>query len=337
MSSSLTTHLHPYLTTLLSHLPLPSQKAPISTPQKALLALLALLTLRTLSRLLSRAVVHNFQRPLRRWDNARELVLLSGGCSGIGKQVMYDFVNAGVKVVILDLTEPGFTLPANVTFYKADVTSPTSLQAVANQIRTAHGDPTVLINNAGVGYEGTILAQPATEIRRTFEVNTLSHFWMVREFLPAMVRANHGHVVTIASMASFVGLGQMADYCGSKASALAFHECLGQELRLYYKAGKVRASIVHPLWVRTPMIKQLTDAGGAFKMPVLTVEVVSRAIVGQVLAQRGGQVILPGYYSCARWLRAMPVWFQEGVRRVASLQLKSVVDMREAEEVGVKK
>ncbi|KAK2807027.1 hypothetical protein FQN50_005601 [Emmonsiellopsis sp. PD_5] len=327
--SSLTTHLRPYLTTLLSHLP--SQKTPLTTPQKALLTLLALLTLRTLSRALSRAVIHNFQRPLRRWDNARELVLLSGGCSGIGKQVMYDFANAGVKVVILDVQEPGFVLPKNATFYHADVTSPSSLQSVANKIRSTHGDPTVLINNAGVGHDGTILSQPASQIRQTFEVNTLSHFWMVREFLPAMVRENHGHVVTIASMASFIGVGEMADYCGSKASALAFYECLRQELRLWYGAKRVRASIVHPLWVRTPMIKQLTDAGSKFKMPVLTVEVVSRAIVGQVMAQRGGQVILPGYYSAARWLRAMPVWLQEVVRGGASFQLKSLRDMNEAE------
>lgn len=98
----------------------------------------------------------------------------------------------------------------------------------------------MLVNNAGVGYDGTILDEPEAKIRQTFEVNTISHFLMVREFLPSMIRQNHGHVITIASMASFVALGEMVDYCCTKASALAFHEGLTQELRYRYQARKVR-------------------------------------------------------------------------------------------------
>jgi short-subunit dehydrogenase len=68
---------------------------------------------------------------------------------------------------------------------------------------------------------------------------------MVREFLPSMIEKNHGHVITIASMASFIGLGDMVEYSCSKASALAFHEGLRQELRLWYKAPKVRTTYAH--------------------------------------------------------------------------------------------
>jgi short-subunit dehydrogenase len=67
---------------------------------------------------------------------------------------------------------------------------------------------------------------------------------MVREFLPSMIEKNHGHVITIASMASFIGLGDMVEYSCTKASALAFHEGLRQELRLWYKAPKVRTTCV---------------------------------------------------------------------------------------------
>ena len=111
---------------------------------------------------------------------------------------------------------------------------------MAEQIRSEHGHPTVLVNNAGVGHDGTILEEPEAKIRQTFEVNTISHFMTVREFLPAMIERNHGHVVTVASMASFVALGEMIDYCCSKASALAFHEGLGQELKHWYKATGVK-------------------------------------------------------------------------------------------------
>ncbi|OJD12733.1 hypothetical protein AJ78_06711 [Emergomyces pasteurianus Ep9510] len=293
---------------------------------KSLIAFLAFSILRTVNRTLSSQAVNNWQSQ-RPWDNKRELVLLTGGCSGIGKHIMMELAEKGVKVVILDLNEPTVKLPPNVFFYKADVTSTANIKVVGDAIRAAHGDPTVLVNNAGVGYEGTILDEPEEKIQQTFQVNTISHFWMVREFLPAMIRENHGHVITIASMASFVALGEMADYSGSKASALAFHESLTQELRLWYKAKKVRTSIIHPLWVRTPMIQQLTKPGSVFNMPLMTIEVVSNAVVKQILSQRSGQVILPPGRSGLSLLRAFPTWLQERARGVGSKRLKALRDM----------
>ena len=120
---------------------------------------------------------------------------------------------------------------------------------MASQIRKEHGEPTVLINNAGIGSARTILNGSEEFIRRTFEVNTMSHYWMVREFLPAMIQKNHGHVVTIASIASYIVHAQNVDYCCTKASALAFHEGLTSELRSRYDAPDVRTTWVpssHP-------------------------------------------------------------------------------------------
>lgn len=229
-----------YSQTALAQLPGPAQEL-LAKPltQKALAVLLALGVLRSVNKSLSQWTLNNWTRS-ERWQPAREIILLTGGCSGIGKQVMEDLAKTGVRVVILDINEPNFKLPANVSFYRADITSSANIAEVAKAIRSDHGDPTVLINNAGVGHDGTILEEPEAKIRQTFEVNTISHFLMVKEFLPAMIRANHGHVVTIASMASFVGIGEMADYCGSKASALAFHESLRQELKAWYNAPAVR-------------------------------------------------------------------------------------------------
>jgi all-trans-retinol dehydrogenase (NAD+) len=113
---------------------------------------------------------------------------------------------------------------------------------VGAQIRKAHGDPTVLINNAAVGYAMTILDEPMDSIRRSFEVNTVSHFLTVKEFLPAMIKKNHGHVVTIASMASYVTVASIVDYNCTKASAVAFHEGLASELKHRYDAPNVRTS-----------------------------------------------------------------------------------------------
>ncbi|KAJ6130969.1 hypothetical protein N7523_001429 [Penicillium sp. IBT 18751x] len=317
-----------YSQTALAQLPSPAQEL-LAKPltQKALVVLLALGVLRSLNSSLSQRSLNNWTRS-ERWQPARELILLTGGCSGIGKQVMEDLAKTGVRVVILDINEPNFKLPANVSFYRADITSSANIAEVAQAIRSDHGDPTVLINNAGVGHDGTILEEPEAKIRQTFEVNTISHFLMVKEFLPAMIKANHGHIVTIASMASFVGIGEMADYCGSKASALAFHESLRQELKAWYNAPAVRTSIIHPMWVRTPMIKLLTDHESHFRQPIMTVQTVSDAICKQILTQNSGQVILPKSQTAASFVRAMPTWMQEGIRTVASGSLRRLRDVQ---------
>ncbi|EAL84909.1 hypothetical protein KXW98_004950 [Aspergillus fumigatus] len=322
-----------YAQSSLAQLPESAQNALLNPlVQKALTAALVYGALRQTNRLLSQWSINNWQRA-HPWQGDRELVLVSGGCSGIGKQIMEDLSRKGIRVVILDINEPNFQLPRNVHFFKADITNSESIRAVAEKIRQKLGDPTVLVNNAGVGYDGTILDEPEAKIRQTFEVNTISHFLMVREFLPSMIRQNHGHVITIASMASFVALGEMVDYCCTKASALAFHEGLTQELRYWYQARKVRTSVIHPLWVRTPMIQQLTDAGNQFKQPVMTPQVVSDAVVKQILTQSSGQVILPTSHSAASMVRAFPQWLQETVRGIASGSLRRLREHQAAQKL----
>ncbi|KAJ5689828.1 Dehydrogenase RED2 [Penicillium macrosclerotiorum] len=318
-----------YSQTALAQLPAPAQQW-LSNPltQKGLTLVLALGLLRSLNMSLSQWTLNNWTRS-GSWDPACELILVTGGSSGIGKQVMQDLARTGVRVIILDITEPSFQLPANVSFYRVDITSSASIAEVAKTIRNDHGDPTVLVNNAGVGHDGTILEESEAKIRQTFEVNTISHFLMVKEFLPAMIRANHGHVITIASMASFVGLGEMADYCCSKASALAFHESLRQELKSWYNAPGVRTSIIHPMWVRTPMIKLLTDHEAHFRQPIMTVEFVSNAICKQILTQNSGQVILPPRMSGTSLVRALPTWIQDSVRVIASGSLRRLRDVQQ--------
>jgi short-subunit dehydrogenase len=100
----------------------------------------------------------------------------------------------------------------------------------------------VVINNAGIGIVGSLLERPQSAIIKTFEVNIISHFLIIREFLPAMIKNNHGHIVTVASLASFGPQLGLVDYASSKAGALAFHEGLSQELKWLYNAPKVRTT-----------------------------------------------------------------------------------------------
>ena len=80
-----------------------------SCVQKSLGALVALLFVGALYRYLSKRAQNNGQK-ISKWNPQKELVVLTGGCSGIGKQIMEDLSQRNVKTIILDLNEPNFKL-----------------------------------------------------------------------------------------------------------------------------------------------------------------------------------------------------------------------------------
>lgn len=196
-----------------------------------------------LNRLLSERALNNAIRDPT-WDWKKEIVLVTGGSNGIGEQIVRKFAERDITLVILDITAPkkSFLTKSNIHFYNVNVTSPEAIHEAAQKIRQEVGDPTVLINNAGVCTGQTILDATEEQLIDTFNVNVLAHYWLTREFLPYMIEKDHGHVVTMASMASFIVPPSMVDYGCTKAAVHAFHEGLTQELKSRYHAKRVRTT-----------------------------------------------------------------------------------------------
>ncbi|KAI9036200.1 SDR family oxidoreductase [Aspergillus affinis] len=268
----------------------------------------------------SRLTLNNYTSDM--WDWSREVVLITGGCGGIGEQIARKLAERGITVAVLDIMSPKTALPAHVHLYKCDITSIEAIRRTAEQLRKDIGSPTVLINNAGVGSSKDVLEETDEEIERTFNVNILAHFWTVREFLPHMIQRNHGHIVTVASLASFVTIASNVDYSCTKAAALSFHEGLTQELRHRYGARKVRTSIIHPTWVRTPLIEGLVTSD-RWNSKTIDVHTVAETVVSQILGGQSGQLFLPGSYAVTSLLKGFPSWLQESIRNGQSAVLRA--------------
>lgn len=67
-------------------------------------------------------------------------------------------------------------------------------------------------------------------ISKSLVVNLECHFWLIKEFLPAMIKRDKGHVVSIASMAGCGGYPTMCDYSASKFGAVGLNESLRLEM-----------------------------------------------------------------------------------------------------------
>ena len=205
---------------------------------------------------------------------------------------------------------------SKVHYFQCDIRSPAKLAAVAESIRATVGHPTVVINNAGVARGKTVLESQPADVRFTFDVNTLAPFWVAREFLPRMVAADHGMVVTVSSYSAWLTIPNMVDYGASKAAALALHEGLAAELATRYKAPRVRCVVVHPGHTRTPLFAGY-DQRTAFVMPQLEPETLAEAVVRKVLAGRSGHVIVPEMGAMLPSLRILPDWYAVRVRAKA--------------------
>ncbi|KAJ5730309.1 uncharacterized protein N7483_004817 [Penicillium malachiteum] len=249
------------------------------------------------------------------YDWNKEIIVLTGGSNGIGRIVAQQLGDRGIKVAILDITPPSpAELPKTVRFYECDITSPEAITEVATQIRTSLGRPTILINNAGILPAKTILEISPQLTRRLFEINNMSHYWLTQEFLPDMVKNNHGMVVTVASQAGYTVAANMVTYCATKAATIAFHEGLSTELVTRLNAPKVRTVLVTQSFTRTTLIDGLTPEDG-FIAPLLYPETVAENLVKQVLTGQSGHVNVPGSSGwISTHLRGFPLWFQNAIR-----------------------
>ncbi|KFH44231.1 Short-chain dehydrogenase/reductase family 16C member-like protein [Hapsidospora chrysogenum ATCC 11550] len=291
----------------------------LSTTKTILKVLVALGIIRVINKTLNN-MAQNSWRLFRAggWDWNKEIAVVTGGCSGIGLCVVERLVAMGVRVAVLDIQDlpKQFQNDNRIRFYHCDVTSADSVAQAAHKIRTELGHPSVLINNAGVTYPMPILRMPEKTLRTVFGVNCMSHWYTVQQFLPRMIQLDHGHVVTVASLASFVALPTGADYAATKAGALAFHEALAQEVKHHYKSPNILTTVVHPDFVATPLLKDIQGRLEKAGVKMLTPDVIADGIVAQLKERRGGQVIIPKRASIASGVRGWPHWLQELLRDV---------------------
>ncbi|KAM0417255.1 hypothetical protein ACHAPT_012766 [Fusarium lateritium] len=253
-----------------------------------------------------------------KWIWPEEIAVVTGGCNGIGKAIVLALVRKGVRVAVLDVADfpPDLAQIDTVFYWKCDITSPSAVGAAANSIRETIGHPSILINNAGMANQSSILELAPEKVSKLIEVNLLALWYTVKEFLPNMILKNKGHVVTIASMSSFISLPTAVDYSASKAGALAFHEGLACEIKHLYKAPGVLTTVAHPMWVDTNMTKDhqkaIERSGGGNKM--MKPEDVAQVVTDQIFSCRGTQLIIPPSATWLSKVRGFPNWLQELIR-----------------------
>ncbi|SET30937.1 SDR family NAD(P)-dependent oxidoreductase [Nonomuraea wenchangensis] len=178
--------------------------------------------------------------------------VVTGGGSGIGLATATLLAERGMTVACLDLNPPGEPFVG----IKADVTDDASVRAAVAEAAERLGGIDVLVNNAGIGAQGTIEDNPDAEWQRVFDVNVFGMVRVARAALPYLRRSEHASIVNTCSIAATAGLPQRALYSATKGAVLSLTLAMAAD---HIREG-IRVNCVNPGTADTPWVGRLLDA-----------------------------------------------------------------------------
>lgn len=162
------------------------------------------------------------------WNWNSEIVVITGGSGGIGEHVARWLLakNIQTTIVILDYIPMTWTAPvgSKLHYYQVDLSSSSNIRKISQRVRDDIGHPTVLVNNAGLSRGFTVMEGSYMDVEVTIRTNLVAPFLLSKEFLPQMVKMDHGHIVNVSSMSAVMPPAGIANYGATKAGLVALHE-----------------------------------------------------------------------------------------------------------------
>ncbi|KAG0296448.1 hypothetical protein BGZ97_004531 [Linnemannia gamsii] len=247
------------------------------------------------------------------WED--EVVLITGGASGIGYLLAEMLAIRHITVVVLDVQPVKTAL--DIESYICDVSDPEDIARAAKEIREDVGEPTILINNAAIINGRSILDLSIEDIKRTINVNYLGQAFTIKEFLPDMIKNNHGHIITVSSAMGIMAAPQIADYAASKAAVKAFHETLESEIKYVYKTPGVRTTLVCCGKIETGMFQGVKERMPFFTPTLEPLEVVKEIMESMEKRRTYNQIMMPFYVNFVPLVSILPGWLQDLARTVS--------------------
>jgi NAD(P)-dependent dehydrogenase (short-subunit alcohol dehydrogenase family) len=185
-------------------------------------------------------------------DQLRALV--TGGASGIGAATAGLLAERGATVAVLDRDVTGVGAP--LIGVRADVTDDAAVRAAVEEAARELGGLDLLVNNAGVGAQGTVADNDDDEWRRVFDINVFGMARVARAALPHLRASPRGAIVNTSSVAATAGLPQRVLYSATKGAILSMTLAMAAD---HVREG-IRVNCVCPGTADTPWIQNLLGA-----------------------------------------------------------------------------
>jgi gluconate 5-dehydrogenase len=254
-------------------------------------------------------------KPTELFDLSGRTAIVTGGGSGIGRQMATGLAEAGANVVLCArkperceevAAELERDLGVRAAGLRCDVRDPAAVQAVVDSAKADFGRIDILVNNAGTSWGAAAEDHPLEGWQKVIDVNLTGVFLVSQAAGRVMIEQQAGKIVNIASVAAFGGappdLMNAVAYNSSKAGVVGFT----RDLAIKWAAHGINVNAIAPGWFPSDMNKVLLDArpddylehiplrrfGGPDDLKGAVVFLASRAsdfVTGQVVVVDGGQ------------------------------------------------
>jgi short-subunit dehydrogenase len=187
-------------------------------------------------------------------------VLITGGCSGIGKIMARRCLEKGARqVIIWDINEKAIAATVaelsrlgSVRGFRADISDADSVQDAYEATRAACGDVDILINNAGIVANNKNFAeQTDADIDHTVDINTKGAMYVTLRYIKDMKARGRGHICNVTSSAGMLALPRMALYSASKWAAIGWSQSI--RIELSREKSPVHVTTIAPYFINTGM------------------------------------------------------------------------------------
>ena len=196
-------------------------------------------------------------------DLKGKVAVVTGGSSGIGLSISKVLLNAGARVIIIDIDDKRFEtvkdeikkISENFDFYTSNVKNSEKISDTVNAVIAKESKIDILVNNAGIVKDGLLIRMSDEDWLDVIDVNLNGMFYITKNVLKHMFKAKSGRIISIASVIGEIGNTGQANYAASKAGIIAFTKSIAKE----YAARGILANAIAPGFIRTVMTDKLPE------------------------------------------------------------------------------
>ena len=191
-----------------------------------------------------------------------QIAVITGGARGIGEGICKIFCNEGATVAMWDILDEGEKTAdrikkegGNIIFQKVNVTDQSSVNIAVEKLIGEFGKIDILINNAGIIRDRSLLKMTRDEWDRVIDVNINSLYVTTKAVLPHMKEAKYGRIINASSINAFQGAFGQANYSASKAAIAGFTRALCKETGRY----NITVNAVAPGFIKSEMSDSMPE------------------------------------------------------------------------------
>lgn len=192
----------------------------------------------------------NFEHIKKAYCFDKQVVLITGGASGMGYETAKQFNDLGANVFIID-TNPPTEKHEKILFFECDVSNYEKLHITINKIANTAGRIDHLFTNAGILLSAQFVDSSIEKIDHIIKTNVNGTIYTLKCVLPVMIKQNSGSIVLMGSDQSLIGKSGNSLYGCTKAAIAQ----LAKSLAIEHANHHIRINCVCPGTIETPFTK----------------------------------------------------------------------------------